>query len=190
MKITNWNAAYHAFRGNWDAIVTVEYDPTLQITGDDVDVAIDESSLEQGNATVAYGFKDMDFCDKHIVPCPDFSRYDELKDVVEDYTKEQLKKAYDATSEFAAPAIQEMNMVMDEGMTYMARLLIKQMEIASYLYVGYTCLTLFFPSPLVIFREHFLIALRQFVFGASKYTFILLCLAIWRGVQYFQIFSI
>ena len=182
--------AWNWVTGQEEKMAKFDWEENHEITKDDVDVDIDEDSLKRGDATAHYGFVNMSFCDMHIVPCPDFSKYDELTDVVEDYAKEKLQLAYDHSVEFAAPAIQEVNMVVDESMTALAELLIYQMEIASYIYVVYTCLTLFFPSPLVIFREHFLIALRQFVFGASKYTFILLCLAIWWGVQYFETFQI
>jgi len=67
--------------------------------------------------------------------------------------------------------------------------LIKQMEIAGFLFAGYTCLTLFFPSPLIIFKASILSNIRSIIFGARKYTFIASSLALWWGVQFFRSFK-
>jgi len=61
-----------------------------------------------------------------------------------------------------------------------------QVDIASYVYIGYSCLALFFPSPLILFRMPYWISVKWFLFGVQKTHFICFVLAVWWGVEYFR----
>lgn len=61
-----------------------------------------------------------------------------------------------------------------------------QVDIASYVYIGYSCLALFFPSPLILFRMPYWIATKRLLFGVQKTHFICFVLAVWWGVEYFR----
>jgi hypothetical protein len=137
-------------------------------------------------ASATYGYKEMAFCEDHVEPCPDYSKYDELTDVLQDYSTVQLEAAV----EFAAPAIETVEVVVSETYTEIVEMLIWQLECLSYLYVGYQCLTLFFPSPLIIFRPNIRVMVVQFLFGARQMTFMLICLAVWWGARYFRTFEL
>jgi hypothetical protein len=61
-----------------------------------------------------------------------------------------------------------------------------QVDVASYIYVAYSILSLVFPAPLVLFRPPFSEFIRIYLFGAHKMTFILFVVCVWWGVEYFQ----
>mmetsp|Transcript_8665 Transcript_8665/g.9563 ORF Transcript_8665/g.9563 Transcript_8665/m.9563 type:complete len:803 (+) Transcript_8665:57-2465(+) len=64
--------------------------------------------------------------------------------------------------------------------------LLFQVDIASTAYVLYTCVGLFFPAPLVLFRAPILETIRSYLFGIHKLTFIAVMIAVWWGVEYFH----
>jgi len=59
-----------------------------------------------------------------------------------------------------------------------------QVDIASYIYIGYSCLGLFFPSPLILFRMPYWIAIKRFLFGVQKPYFICFVLCVWWGFEF------
>lgn len=64
--------------------------------------------------------------------------------------------------------------------------IMRQVEIASYGYIAYSCTALFFPTPLNLFRAPHWVALKQFFFGAQKHYFIIFVLSFWWGAEYFR----
>lgn len=70
--------------------------------------------------------------------------------------------------------------------TETAEKILLQVDIASYVYIAYSLLALFFPSPLVLFRMPYWTQIKRFVFGVQKPFFIVTAVAIWWGVEYFQ----
>ena len=153
---------------------------------DGIDVS---DTIDITAATSKFEFKDEAFCKSYTVPCPDFSRYDELTQTLKDYSFEKLDKFSKAAVELTAPAVSYGRATVSEQYVNFVKTLIKQMEIAGFLYAGYTCLTLFFPSPLIIFKASILSNIRSIIFGARKYTFIASSLALWWGVQFFRSFK-
>jgi hypothetical protein len=141
-------------------------------------------------AIPSWGMINQTECPKIPVPCPDFSKYDELSNIVKDYAQMQLQNALSQTVKVASPTVGLIKAEVSEKYTEFLKLLLKQLEIASFIYVGYVCLTLFFPSPMIVFKPSYTIQLRQLLFGAQKYTFMLTAVALFWGVQYFQAFEI
>ena len=77
-------------------------------------------------------------------------------------------------SKYASPATQTAEKVM------------WQVEVASYLYIAYQCLSLFFPSPLILFRMPWWSGIKRYLFGVQKPHFICVVVAIWWGIEYFR----
>ena len=150
---------------------------------------IDLNGIGLTDATAEYSYRDEAFCGSHTVACPDFSRYDALSEELKDANLVKLHKLKNATVDFAAQSTLEARSEVFEKYVDFVKLLLKQMEIASYIYAGYTCLTLLFPTPLILFRRSLKNQIRSFFFGAEQYTFVISSVALWWGVQYFRSFE-
>lgn len=61
-----------------------------------------------------------------------------------------------------------------------------QLDVGSNIYSLYACAALFFPTPLIVFRLPYTIAIKKFLFGAQQKWFILLFIGFWWGVSYIQ----
>ncbi len=61
---------------------------------------------------------------------------------------------------------------------------LKQIDIAGYLYSVYICIALFFPTPLQLFRPSLIVRLKQYLFGANKPIFIATVILVWWGYSY------
>lgn len=57
--------------------------------------------------------------------------------------------------------------------------LLYQFDVASNVYAVYSCLALFFPPPLEVFRPPRILAVKDFLFGAGKVYFCVGVVAIW-----------
>lgn len=68
--------------------------------------------------------------------------------------------------------------------------LLNQLDLASIAYVFYQCVSLWFPSPLILFRSSLLVASTRFLFGAQKTFFLSLVLAICWGWSYLKAFNV
>ena len=77
--------------------------------------------------------------------------------------------------------------VQDEGVDYF-NILMRQIELISYIYVGYLFVQMFFPVPIILFKSPKSIKMKRVIFGFEQKTFILSGLLIWWGYQYFQAF--
>lgn len=150
---------------------------------------IDLNGIGLTDATAEYSYRDEAFCGSHTVACPDFSRYDALSEELKDANLVKLHKLKNATVDFATQSTVEARSEVFEKYVDFVKLLLKQMEIASYIYAGYTCLTLLFPTPLILFRRSLKNQIRSFFFGAEQYTFVISSVALWWGVQYFRLFE-
>jgi len=166
-------------------------DPDIRISGKEkAEKALDGIDVESiGIRTPKYVFTDQDVCGSHTVACPDFSRYDALSEELKDANLVKLHKLKNATVDFAAQSTIETRSEIFEKYVDFVKLLLKQMEIASYIYAGYTCLTLLFPTPLILFRRSLKNQIRSFFFGAEQFTFVISSVALWWGVQYFRSFE-
>mmetsp|Transcript_21912 Transcript_21912/g.36211 ORF Transcript_21912/g.36211 Transcript_21912/m.36211 type:complete len:403 (+) Transcript_21912:489-1697(+) len=137
---------------------------------------------EDPTVKLEHGYRE--FCGDEIVPCPDYTQADALEMLLEDANLEQYKFAEDLVLESAIP-----NLVVDASSENAIRIfnnLLTQIEIAGFVYVVYQCISLFFPSPLFIFRSPYEIAIKRFFFGSNKYIFVAIVLAIWWGWSYFK----
>lgn len=117
-------------------------------------------------------------------PCPQHTADEE--EVLDDYRAHQFQFAearrVNLTNSFptsipeniASPATQTAEKIMF------------QVEVASYLYIGYQCLSLFFPSPLILFRMPVWTGIKRLLFGVQKPYFICFVVAVWWGLEYFR----
>lgn len=138
--------------------------------------------------TVSYGYMNESFCGEHEILCPDYSKYEELSSIVEDYRLANLENVFD--SDVPIPTIEVTEPTIDDAYYEVLELLLLQLEVATYLYTAYKCLSLFFPPPQIVFKVNFKHGIRQYLFGLGKYKFLFTVLFIWWLAQYIQAFPI
>ena len=143
--------------------------------------------------------QDVRGCKDVYVPCPDHDKLEELDAKTRQYLVEQTIRTEQLASRALPPVdvADEEDMEMNEGLAKVMKkggevvdTLVQQIDVASSAFVLYLWLSLFFPSPLYIFRSRLSVSFKRYIFGAKKALFIILVLAIWWGVEYFQKFSI
>ena len=72
---------------------------------------------------------------------------------------------------------------VEDALSTVLTTILFQVDIASNFYSVYSCLALFFPTPLEVFRYPHLIAIKRFLFGAHQTWFMLLFVAAWWGIE-------
>ena len=118
-------------------------------------------------------------------PCPSHT-VDDAQAVEQDYRRAQLERQHeieDIKFEVYEPS--------DETNSNVGNVVDKvlfQIDVAGSLYVVYTALSLFFPSPLQLFRPSYGPMIKRFLFGANKMMFMVIVIAIWWGIEHFQSF--
>ena len=70
--------------------------------------------------------------------------------------------------------------------TQTADKVLHQVDIASYIYIAYSCISLMFPSPLILFRMPYWISIKRFLFGVQKPYFICFVLCVWWGIEFLR----
>lgn len=116
--------------------------------------------------------------------CPKHTADEEAE--LRDYRREQRKRA-EAIEDLENIIDDDVPPIVRESATETVDKILFQVDVAGTLYIVYTCIALFFPSPLTIFRSPYSIAVKRFVFGAQKVWFIAFVLVIWWGDEYFQV---
>lgn len=152
---------------------------------------------EEGVVTTETVEKTVRGCKEVNVPCPKNDEIEELDGTLRDYLIEQTIRQEQATLHQQKPIAARAEEATSEGISNLMKKgsdiiekLLNQIDIASSSYVVYLWLSLFFPSPLYVFRSRFRVTAKRYIFGAKKAVFILLVLAIWWGVQYIRSFSV
>jgi hypothetical protein len=121
-------------------------------------------------------------CIEFPYPCPKHTAEEEQE--LDDYRfhqfqfAEQRRRNY--TMEF--PVSVPDNVVSTATKT--AEKILFQVDVASYLYIAYQCLALFFPSPLILFRIPVWSGIKRFLFGVQKPYFICIVVAAWYVQQH------
>lgn len=136
----------------------------------------------------ATGMAGQKFCGEVCMsipfPCPEHSADKETE--LEDYRFHQFQFA----EERRANATREFPVSIPESVvstaTKTAEKILFQIDVASYLYIAYQCLALFFPSPLILFRIPVWSGIKRFLFGVQKPYFICIVVATWWGLEYFR----
>jgi hypothetical protein len=117
-------------------------------------------------------------------PCPTHTAEEEKES--EDYRFQQYQFAeqrrVNITNAFPTSTPESVTSTATET----AEKVLFQVEVASYLYIAYQCLALFFPSPLILFRMPIWAGVKRFLFGVQKFYFICFVVAVWWGVEYFR----
>ena len=143
--------------------------------------------------------RDVRGCKEVNVPCPDHDKLEDLDAKTRQYLVEQTIRKEQLASRELPPinVAEEEDMEMNEGLAKVMKkggevvdTLVQQIDVASSAFVLYLWLSLFFPSPLYIFRSRMSVTFKRYIFGAKKALFIILVLAIWWGVEWFRKFSI
>ena len=135
------------------------------------------------------GLAGQKFCGEVCIevpyPCPKHAAEEEQ--ALEDYRFEQYKFAEERrvniSNAFPTSSIPE-NIVSPAIDT--AEKIMKQVDVASYLYIGYQCMALYFPSPLILFRMPWWSGMKRLLFGVQKPYFICFVVAVWWGIEYFR----
>lgn len=137
-------------------------------------------------------------CKMVNVPCPDHDKLEELDAKTRHYLVDQtIRNEKLVSRELPTIVVEEEDTKMNEGLAKVMKkggevvdTLVQQIDVASSAFVLYLWISLFFPSPLYIFRSRLNVSFKRYIFGAKKALFIMLVLAVWWGVEYFQRFSI
>jgi hypothetical protein len=117
-------------------------------------------------------------------PCPKHTA-DEEADLA-DYRLQQYQTAEKQRAEKHREFPTSLPDNLQSTATKTAEKILFQVDVASYVYIGYSCVALFFPTPLVLFRMPYWVAIKQFMFGVQKPFFIVSVVSIWWGLEYFQ----
>ena len=106
---------------------------------------------------------------------------------VEDYRRTQLERSQELKDAQEEQEEQPDELNVDEQLKNsvgeIVDKLMYQIDVASAIYVGYVAISLFFPTPLKVFRPHYGPMVKGFLFGANKMLFIAIVLAIWWYVR-------
>jgi len=62
--------------------------------------------------------------------------------------------------------------------------LLEQADLAGNIYSIYSVVALYFPTPLLVFRLPYIIAIKRFFFGAEQKRFIILFVSTWWAIRY------
>jgi len=103
---------------------------------------------------------------------------------LQNYREAQLALAADVDS--VDEVDDEIYDTVEDTLSATLTVILYQLDIASNIYSVYSCVALFFPTPLVVFRLPYLIAIKRFLFGAQQKYFILLFIGFWWGITYIQ----
>lgn len=141
------------------------------------------------------GLANKKFCGEVCIevpyPCPRHTSQEDSNDIeamLDDYRLRQFQAAEKRQQEFAdsysypTTVSEEFKSMASET----AQKILYQVDVASYIYIGYSCIALFFPSPLVLFRMPYWIYIKRFLFGVQKPYFICFVLAAWWGYEYLR----
>jgi len=134
------------------------------------------------------GLADKKFCGEVCIsvpyPCPGHTTDQEAE--IQDYRYEQYKTAEKQRSRIPYSFPTSVSEDVQSTAMETAEKILRQVDIASYIYIGYSCLAMFFPTPLVLFRMPHWVTLKQFLFGVQKPFFIVSVVAVWWGLEYFE----
>jgi hypothetical protein len=140
------------------------------------------------------GLADKEFCGAEVcidVPraCPKHTIDEQVN--IEDYRWKQLDSAEVRRSnltDLRRHTIDTLETLETSESTAAetTRKIMFQVDVASYIYIAYSCLALFFPSPLILFRVPYWIGIKRLLFGVQKPYFICCVVALWWGIEYFQ----
>ena len=64
--------------------------------------------------------------------------------------------------------------------------LLHQVDVAGTVYIFYACLTIFFPSPVILNRSSIYSVVNRLLFGVNRWQFIIGVVAVWWCVEYFN----
>lgn len=128
--------------------------------------------------TVTYGYRNLTLCTPHTEKCPDFSVYDELTEVVENYREVQLEEALKAVPPPSARS-EDSTFEVPEHIVELFTFILLQLEVASYCFIAYKCLSLYVPIPLSLMSPNLRVRGKMFIFGANKATFVIFVVCVW-----------
>ena len=146
------------------------------------------------------GLADKKFCGEVCIEvpyaCPPHAKEDEMEReqrlLLADYRYQQLEAAearrVNLTLSYAGSQFSFSSGAIPDnvqtGATQTADKVLHQVDIASYIYIAYSCISLMFPSPLILFRMPYWISIKRFLFGVQKPYFICFVLCVWWGVEF------
>ncbi|KAL3931442.1 MAG: hypothetical protein SGBAC_011304 [Bacillariaceae sp.] len=137
------------------------------------------------NPVVSYSNKTRSFCGNHLVPCPDFSRFDELMEYDSVFLK-QNRVAEANEDMMVTDAQQDLeDHVPQEYIDYFERFMLS-LQIAGHAFAAYTCLSFLFPLPLKLFKPTTCESIKRLILGVNRKQFFFATLGVYWGYKYLQ----